>query len=409
MPHRLVIAAARYAQQYLRGPADPVRCAGHVARFQRLLLVLVLHAAPMLPLGAQESDATGRLTGTVRSSIDGAAIPYAIVTIPALSMERFSDASGQFTLARLPAGAHDVIVRRVGFVPWRRRAQVQAGQATNLAVVMQPVPAGLTGVVVRAMANCAHPGMPDPLRQAQVSQLVTLLRENADTYRLLVSQYPFRYVQLAAIGEVSDSAFLVQRVDTSVVAGSSVRRYREGGIVSSSISARGTREYQMDIPTIVELTDDAFIRSHCFGYGGTVQVEGETWYRINMLAADRLRGPDAHGVFFLDSATSQLRRMELDMSRVDRLPPTLRGISAVHAVTSFTELAPGIPVIGSVCAITRLRSGQAQRRASPAELQQLVGYRFTTPPPGITEQAVLHVPAWKPLDLLPPSTVWCDW
>jgi len=71
-------------------------------------------------------------------------------------------------------------------------------------------------------------------------------------------------------------------------------------------------------------------------------------------------------------------------------------------------LAPGVPVIASVCAITRLNAGAAVRRASPAELQQLVGYRFTTPPPGITTRVVLAVPSWKPMDLLPRSTVWCD-
>lgn len=374
----------------------------------RMLCVLVLMAAPMLPLQAQDGEGAGRLTGTVRAAITNVAIPYAVVTIPALSIERFSDASGQFALTRLPVGAHDVVIRRIGFVPWRRRVEVKAGESTILAVVMQPVPARLSSVAVRVMASCENPGMPDPVRQAQVSQLVTLLRENADTYRLLVSQYPFSYVQLAAIGAVNDSVFLVTRVDTFVVAGLNPRRYRAGDIVSSSISSRGTREYQMDIPSIVELTDDLFIRSHCFGYGGTLQEQGETWYRIDMRAADRLRGPDAHGAFFIDSATSQLRRMELDMSRVDRLPRPLQGVAAVHAVTSFTELAPGIPVIASVCAITRLRPDGAIRRASPAELQELAGYRFTTPPPGIRAVAALRVPTWAPLDSLPRSTVWCD-
>jgi len=87
----------------------------------------------------------------------------------------------------------------------------------------------------------------------------------------------------------------------------------------------------------------------------------------------------------------------------------LQGIAAMHAVTSFAELAPGLPVIASLCAITRLRPDGALRPRSPAELQQLVGYRFTTtPPPGITARVVLAVPAWKPMDLLPRSTVWCD-
>ena len=370
--------------------------------------VLVLCSGLALRVQAQTSDAAGRLTGTVRAAITGLVIPYAVVSIPALSIERFTDASGQFLLGRVPAGMHELLIRRVGFVPWRRRVEVLAGEATSIAALMQPVPASLSRVVVRDLARCADPGMPDPVRETQVSQLVTLLRENADTYRLLVSQYPFSYVQIAALGEMSDRAFLVHRVDTATVASLNPRRYRAGGIVSSARSVRGTRTYQMDIPTIVELTDDAFISSHCFGYGGTVHEAGETWYRINMLAADRLRGPDAHGAFFLDSATSQLRRMELDMSRVDRLPRALQGVASVHVVTTFTELAPGIPVIASVCAITRLRGIGAIHPPSPAELQQLAGYRFVTPPPDIAARLVIAVPEWKPLDLLPRATVWCD-
>lgn len=373
-----------------------------------LSLVIVLCTGSALRMQAQASGAAGRLTGTVRAAITDLVVPYAVVSIPALSIERFTDASGQFLLGRVPAGMHELVIRRVGFVPWRRRVEVLAGQATSVAALMQPVPTSLSGVVVRELARCADPGMPDPVRETQVSQLVTLLRENADTYRLLVSQYPFSYVQIAALGEVSDSAFLVHRVDTATVASLNPRRYRAGDIVSSVRSVRGTREYQMDIPTIVELTDDAFISNHCFGYGGTVHEAGETWYRINMLAADRLRGPDAHGAFFLDSATSQLRRMELNMSRVDRLPRALKGVASLHAVTTFMELAPGIPVIASVCAITRLRGTGATRPASPAELQQLAGYRFKTPPPDIAARAVIAVPEWKPLDLLPPTTVWCD-
>lgn len=361
------------------------------------------------PSSLQAQARTGRVEGSVRAAQSDAPLPYAVVKISALSLERFTDASGRFTLGGLPAGTHDVLVRRIGFTPWRGTIRVAADSTTQLAVRLEQLPQRLATVAVREMARCPNPGPPDPVLQQEVFSLVAQLRENADRYRLLADQYPFAYSQLRGLGELRDTVFVLQRVDTSIVQSGTRVRYRPGKLVTRTTSKTRGEEFTMAIPTLIELTDDAFIRVHCFGYGGTVQAGTETWVRVNMRAADKLNAPDVHGSFFLDSATSQLRRMDLDMSRPDLLPPQLQRVDAVHVVTSFRDIAAGLSVIESVCAVNQLRRPPgADEPPAPAEMQQLLAYRFATPPPDVVGVRAFMAPRWVPGARLSRDVVWCE-
>jgi hypothetical protein len=212
-----------------------------------------------------------------------------------------------------------------------------------------------------------------------------------------------------ALGDLSSTAFFLHHVDTTIVQSATRVPYRPGTLVTKTTSRARGDEFTMAIPTLTELTDDAFIRTHCFGYGGTVRVGAETWARVNMRAADRLRSPDVHGAFYLDSATSQLRRMELDMSRPDLLPVQLQRVEAVHVVTSFRDIAAGLSVIESVCAVNQIhRPLGADEVPAPAELQQLLAYRFATPPPEVIGLRSFVTPQWTPGTTLARDVVWCE-
>jgi len=370
--------------------------------------VTALCVAALLAPMVHAQTAMGRLDGTVRAAGTDAAIPYAVVSVASQSRERFTGADGRFSLLALPVGTYTVVIKRLGFAPWNGSVAISADASTALAVVLTPIAARLPKVDVIALANCANPGLPDPRRQADVYELVTLLRENADRYRILASQYPFSYLQTRALGELSDSAFILQRIDTTLVTSASPASYRPGQVVTRARGAGGRGEYTMILPTIVELAGDPFIRNHCFGYGGAITQQHETWYRINVRAADRLKSPDVHGAFFLDSATSQLRRMELELSRPDRLPRELRGIDGVTAVTTFVSIADGLSVIGSVCAVNRLtQQGAIAKRPTPSELQRLIAVRFTSPPPDVPAVRTLELPPWQSGARLPRSEVGC--
>jgi hypothetical protein len=382
----------------------------------RVRLLRVLHVALRVAIAACSTTtlilaqgSTGTLNGVVQAAQADAPLPFAVVSIPALHIERFTDATGHFTISGLPVGAHDVVVRRIGFVPWRSRVQIRADSATSVSARLDQLPQLLSTVAVTDLARCPNPGAPDPVLQKETFSLVSQLRENADRYRLLAEQYPFGYAQTRWLGELSDTVFMVQKIDTTIVQSLTRVVYRPGRLVTRTKSKQRGDEYTMAIPTLIELTDEAFIRAHCFGYGGTVRAGSETWVRVNMRAADKLESPDVHGSFFLDSATSQLRRMDLDMSRPDLLPSQLQRVDAVHVVTSFRDIASGLSVIESVCAVNQLRTPPgADPLPSPAELQQLLNYRFETPPPGVPRAGVLRPPMWTVGMKLKRDAVWCE-
>jgi len=397
-------------------PAVPLRARGRTATSLALVALTVL-VAPVL-LDAQP-DGTGRLQGVVRGTTRGgdALVPlsYAVVSLPQRGLERFTDGSGRFLLTELPAGSHELLVRRLGYTPWRGTVRIAAGETTPLEIALTVIPVRLDAVTVQAMARCDRPGLPDPQRAPAVAMLVSLLRENADRYRLLVSAHPFEYEHVRAVGivldgAVAESSVVFQTVDRLHDRSVSKALYRAGQVVTPQPPPHPPGEFVMSIPTILDLSDDAFARAHCFGYGGRETMGSETWLRLDVRAADRSRSPDVHGRFWLDSASSTLRRMELELSHVARLPRALRHVAALRVQTRFTEIAPGLSVLRDICALT---FGAPRRRYQPlrlvsVELQQLSHYRFTTPPPDVVPSQQRRAPSWPLRRPQPRSLLWCD-
>jgi hypothetical protein len=347
---------------------------------------------------AQAQTARGSLSGVVRSGPARVGLPYAVVSIPSLGIERFSGANGVYQLLNVPAGEHELLVRRIGFVPRRFTIRIDAGQSTTLDIDLDQVPVRLTGMTVTPVQRCKNPGVPDSLRSPEVWQLVATLRENAAAYRVLVNNYPFVYVQARAFGGIGDTVAVLQTFDSIAVPGTADVSYRPGRIVNT-VAVNNRRETIMRIPTIVELADKQFLANHCFSYGGTEQVGDATWYRLDMRAADKLRSPDVHGTVYLDSATSQLRRLDLELSRPDRLPTQFRGVRTVLAISTFVQIAPGLGIIDGLCAVNWLKPsrGGAVRPANvghPLELQQSVAYQFKVPPPDVALAGTRPSPGW---------------
>jgi hypothetical protein len=296
--------------------------------------------------------ATGRLQGTVRGaprSGEGLVpLSYAVVTVSARGGERLTDAGGRFAQDDLAAGDHEVFVRRLGYTPWRGTVAIRAGETTVLDVQLDLVPVRIQAV--------------------------------------LTVQAMHRLVDFEA-GRA---------------------RYRPGRVVDRAPGNRRD-EYQMTLPSVLDLADDAFARAHCFAFGGRETVEEETWFRLDVRAAERLNRPDVHGSFWLDSATVELRRMELELSRPDRLPTQFRGIAALQVHTRLVEIAPGLSIIGDVCALTRFETPPRSTASPPllVELQQLIGYRFEHAPADVPAEVGFAGPAWQVGDRLPRETVWC--
>lgn len=371
--------------------------------------LVILLAGASLP--AQQRPDQGALDLSVIDARNNQGLSYAVVRIEQLSIERFTDSRGRIVLGSLSPGEYAVNVRRLGFVPVNRTVTVSAGDPVALTVRLDQVPQTLSKMTVTPALQCLNPGPPDPVRNPEIHTLVALLRENADRYRLLANQYPFSSTRARALGELRDSAVFVQSVEVTDIPGRTRVEYRPGRVV-----VRRQNRYSMVLPTILDLADDGFAKTHCFFYGGTTTESTEkgtqTWIRLDVRVDDKLKSPDVNGSFYLDSATAQLRLMEIELSRTDRLPPQLSAIGSVRSATRFVEIAHGLSVIQSVCAITTLlpsnkKSEAAERAVVPTELQQYPRYIFTKPPPDVAAQQTFAVEDWAPLTYMSRSKVWC--
>lgn len=380
--------------------------------FVRLLGGLTMALAGLVVatarLAAQSaSQGTGTLAITVTAEQTGTALPYAVVALPERRLERFTDANGRATIIALPAGSYDLTVRRIGFAPYRGRVAIESGVVSSVPIALTQIPVQLTGMRVRPRETCTTPGMPDQARDPAVHAVVELVRENADQFRLLMSQYPFRYAIQRVFGALADTTVYVQTVDTLVAESKALGGYRPGRVVREQRARGGRTETTMALPVLSDIAAPSFIANHCFFYGGVVIEGDETWVRLEVRASDRLRTPDVHGTFFLDSATAQLRRMELEMSRPDRLPRRLRGIRTVAVSTTFREITPGLSLMDRVCAINWQQLARGRAPSHPVELQQLTAYRFDTAPPDAPVASAYDAPGWRAPSRVRLDRLWC--
>lgn len=367
----------------------PSRHAPRRFRHWSALATMLLSLLPGVRLHAQDLMNTGTVAGVVRAAPTNVPLPYAVLAISSVGIERFSGADGRYRLTQVPAGTYQLQVRRIGFVPQTFTVTVTAGATTNLDIGLVQVPVRLTAMLVRPVEPCLKPGLPDPSKEPGIATLVELLRENAETYRTLVQQHPYAYAIYRALGSTLNDSVRITNIGAERINGIRAVRYKPGKVVES---ARG--QSTMQLPTVLDLTDKAFIENHCFHYRGTSVNNGATWFSLEVRAAEKIKAPDVHGIFWLDSATAQLRRMELELSRPDKLPSQLRDIQAVVVRTTFLEIAPGLSVVDDVCAINFLRPGK-RPQPHPLELQHVQGVAFVgAAPPDVAPRRDFPNPSW---------------
>ncbi len=102
---------------------------------------IVMLAAPSVAIG----QATGTVTGTVTDSL-GAPLANARVSI-GTSIAAGTNPAGRYTLGAVPAGAHSVRVRLLGYTVQTRTITVTAGQTTTLNVALNRAPVELERVI----------------------------------------------------------------------------------------------------------------------------------------------------------------------------------------------------------------------------------------------------------------------
>ncbi len=90
---------------------------------------------------AADAPANGSISGLVSSTGTHNMLQGALVALPALNRQEFTDNAGGFLLTNLPAGEVQVVVSYTGFNDERRTVTVRPGEPTRLEFDLQPTPA----------------------------------------------------------------------------------------------------------------------------------------------------------------------------------------------------------------------------------------------------------------------------
>ena len=322
------------------------------------------------------------LAGVVVAKEDGAPLGYSVVSIPALGeigRERYTTPQGAFAFPGLPAGMHRLRVKHLGYSPRDVDVQVTPGR-TELRVELTRIALRLAAVRVVAREECTSPGPPNPTLVPEFATLFEQVRQNAERLRLLMERYPYRYfVERSFFDQLRNGESRFVATDTVGFQSDHGWRYRPGRMISTVVEGH-RREYLMNLPTLVDVVDSAFLANHCFRYAGTDTVGGRTLVRVDFYAAKWLRGPDVDGAVYLDTATFQIRAARVALTRP---PALLRGVQGMTATTIFEEVVPSIPIPSYVTGTKILRSRAGPRApVSAIETQTLLGVRFVRDLPG---------------------------
>jgi len=316
----------------------------------RGLLVLAMLISPLVrALPAQttpSSSQTAILRGTV-SSATGQPLAYAIVTIPGLSLQQFSNNEGKFYFVQLKPGKYQVSIRQLGYSPQFREVELAPGVTENIEVRMERIVTKLATVQVSGQWACDKPGRPmaDSLRP--LIEVFEQIEQNAVRLKLLSQEYPFDVVSERRVVMLrADGSEFLDRIDSMRTKSSAVSQYKPGEVVQQ-VSDRGRREHLLKVPTLLDFADPVFQNNHCFLLRGVANNGTQSEIRVDFLPSSKLRAPDVGGSVFLAAGTFRLLRAEIYLTKI---PSGLIGLAGVRATTHFRDVVQGLPTIAEIIA-----------------------------------------------------------
>ena len=317
-------------------------------RFRNSLLL------PLFLLGARVARAQevpGLLIGDVVSRETDAPLGHAMVTVLGAERQTFSSDAGVFAFRAMEAGRYRLHVTRIGYVPADLDVVVPAGGSpSRVRVALARLSVKLGTVKVMAVSSCTAPGRPDPELNPDFAAIILQLRLNAEHYRLLADSFPFTYqVQRLQAEMKRDSSRGTPRIDTlNIRTDHRGWEYQMGEMVERDAAGR----YLMHLPDLRDFASYEFLNNHCFRFAGLDSTRDGVLLRIDFRADVQIRKPDVNGAIFLDAQTYQIRRADLELTK---LPPEVREVTAVHVTTHFREIWPSIVVIHEVNGINSRR------------------------------------------------------
>ncbi len=336
---------------------------------------------------AQRPGPTTTLRGAVVAAEDGARVPFAVVMLEPGFGRRFSDGDGRFFFAGAPPGTVRLSVRQVGYSPFDTTITLTAA-TPPLRVELRRIAVSLTAVTVTASGPCTNPGVPDRSRDPQLAEVFAQLRQNAERFRLLADQYPFRYRMAREFAVEEASGARRATTDTLTLLSSARWPYAPGRVVTPDPDIADSRI--VHLPVLADLADSVFHATHCFRLAGLESFvdDGPLLVRLDFRAAESLRDPDVDGSAWLDPDTYQLRHVRVSLTRLAR---AARGVREWTATTGFREVVANVAVPTSISAVTaydaRRYAGRGRADVGRTEDQRLIGVEFLRTPPAASRDS----------------------
>lgn len=295
-------------------------------------------------------------------------LPNAEVAVLASGRRFLTNSLGEIRLSRPAGGPFVIQVRQIGFRPVSRDLAAASG---TVVVRLARVAYELPRVVTTADPGCAD--LPDQASAELSARALEQLRASAERYEFFRREYPFE-LEIGRRSAQSAGGRTPERVVESIaMSNSEVWRepYRPGRVL---LREPGRIGFKVPILFLATLADSTFWAHHCFSARGVELRDGRPVIRLEFAPTSRVRAPDWAGVALLDSATSELRRIEFHMTGLQwgSRPRRFEGY------TTFAAPSPFIVVPDTTLAVWW--RGEPNRRGEwgPADVGQMLYIRKLT-------------------------------
>jgi hypothetical protein len=288
---------------------------------------------------------------------------------------RFTDESGR---ARVPWPGDGVLllkVREVGYQPRQRTLRQSDApgatatfQMTRVAYVISPV---------KATSHCSGSATADSGSLDLSVSALDQLKQGAEKYDQFRRHYPFEAKverRTAAIPEEGD----LKRIAVSIEkfkSDSWESEYTPGDIIQYY---RG--DFTVPLLFLSTLGDSVFWEHHCFLVSGMGSYHGSRVVRLEFSPTTDVKGPDYSGTAFLDSASSNLVRVDFRLAN----PPRRVGPKKLEGYITFMSPSPFVVVPDTTGAIWWMRNADHGDWGKPDYAQVLrlqeLNYRKEKPP-----------------------------
>jgi TonB-linked SusC/RagA family outer membrane protein len=140
----------------------------------RLRRLVWLTLALVAPIGVASAQGTGTIRGRVTDAATTRAIADAQIVVTGTQLSAATTATGDFTIANVSSGSHEVVVRRLGYARQSKTTNITVGTESRLDFTLSVTASSLEAIVVTGTAGAAEKRtIGNAVAQIDVSDLPT--------------------------------------------------------------------------------------------------------------------------------------------------------------------------------------------------------------------------------------------